>query len=116
METVDGGTAGSPAPAGCTLDPAGRLARAAEFDEFFASAVTTSQRTGATRLRLELTADERSGQRAGELAAAETACCSFFTFTLTASAGQLALEVTVPPAHRAALDLLAARAAAAQPA
>jgi hypothetical protein len=115
METVHGDIT-VPAAAGCTLDAAGRLARAAEFDEFFASALTGSRRTDATRLRLELAADEQTGRRAGGLAAAETACCSFFTFTLTASAGQLALEVTVPPAHQGALDLLAARAATARPA
>ena len=41
------------------------------------------------------------------LAAAETECCSFFTFALTATGGALSLDVTVPAAHTAILDALA---------
>jgi hypothetical protein len=37
----------------------------------------------------------------------ETACCGFFTFTLTATEKALSLEVTVPEAHTAVLDALA---------
>ena len=45
--------------------------------------------------------------------AAETGCCSFFTFILTASAGCLVLEVAVPGQHIGVLDALAAYASAA---
>jgi hypothetical protein len=50
--------------------------------------------------------------RVAQLAATETACCSFFTFTLTATAGSLVLDVAVPAAQLPVLDALAARAAA----
>jgi hypothetical protein len=49
--------------------------------------------------------------RAAELAASETRCCSFFTFTLRVSAGSVALEVSVPPAYSAVLNAIAATAA-----
>jgi hypothetical protein len=100
------------APGSCTLDGAGRQARAAEFDEFFATAVLGIDQPERTTIRLELRPDEQAGQAAGRLAAAETACCSFFTFTLAATAGRLVLEVTVPPGREDALDSMAARAAA----
>jgi hypothetical protein len=45
--------------------------------------------------------------RAAEPAAAETACCSFLTLTLTAVAGSLVLDVAVPAAHLPTLDALA---------
>jgi hypothetical protein len=100
----------------CTLDVSGRLARLAEFDEFFAASVTGTQRAGPTRLRLELRPDRQAGQQAGALAAAETACCSFFSFALTATAGRLVLDVTVTPPNQDALDRMAARVHAAAPA
>jgi hypothetical protein len=40
--------------------------------------------------------------------ARETACCSFFTFTLTATGGALELAVAVPDSHVEVLDGLAA--------
>ncbi|WP_207947325.1 hypothetical protein [Actinomadura sp. 7K507] len=50
--------------------------------------------------------------RAAELAARETGCCSFVTFTLTATGGDLALHVSVGDRHIEVLDVLAARATA----
>jgi hypothetical protein len=73
------------APLSCTL-PAARLPlRVAEFDALFAEAVQGIERVGPERLRLELLPSPRAAGRAAELAAAETQCCSFFTFTLTAT-------------------------------
>ena len=107
---------GTHAPAGCTLDVTGRQARVAAFAQFAATAVTGIRRPESTRLQLELRPDERAGRVAGGLAAAETACCSFFSFTLAATAGLLVLEVTVPAGREDALDTLASRMTAASPA
>jgi hypothetical protein len=100
------------APQECTLSPAGRQARAAEFSTMFAETVLGIKRPERTRLRLELLPGPASAGRIAELAAAETSCCSFFTFTLTATAGSLVLDVDVPAAQLPVLDALAERAAA----
>jgi hypothetical protein len=94
----------------CTLSDTARLARGAEFSQLFAEAVRRVERPEATRLRLELEPGPGPAGRTAELIAAETECCSFFTFTLTATAGGLALEVTVPQAQISVLDALAERA------
>jgi hypothetical protein len=100
------------APQECTLSPAGRQARAAEFSAMFAATVLRVERPEQTRLRLELEPGPASAGRVAELAAAETSCCSFFTFTLTAAAGSLTLDVVVPAAQLSVLDALGERAAA----
>ena len=61
---------------------------------------------------MPLRASPQVAGRAAELVTAETACCSFFTFTLTATVGQLVLDIDVPAAYADVLDALAARAAA----
>jgi hypothetical protein len=103
-------------PQECTLSPAGRQARAAEFSETFAETVIRVERPEQTRLRLELEPGPVGAARIAALAAAETSCCSFFTFTLTAAAGSLSLDVVVPPAQLSVLDALAERATANLPA
>ena len=99
-------------PQECTLSPAGRQARALEFSETFAETVRRVERPEQTRLRLELEPGAASAARVAALAAAETSCCSFFTFMLTATAGSLSLDVVVPPAQLPVLDALAGRATA----
>lgn len=99
------------APEECTLSPAGRQARATEFSDTFAETVRRVARPEPTRLQLELEPGPASASRIAALVAAETACCSFFTFTLTASAGSLVLDVAVPATQLPVLDALAARAA-----
>jgi len=101
------------APAACTLPAAERPLRSASFDQLFADVVLSTGRTGPRQLRLDLQPGRETAARAAELAAAETECCSFFTFTLTASGGALTLDVSVPDAHIAVLDALAQRIAAA---
>jgi hypothetical protein len=96
-------------PEECTLPSAERPLRAAEFADLLSEATRGARRDGPTQLRLELTPDRETAARAAGLAAAETECCSFFTFTLTAAGGTLTLDVTVPPAHAGVLDALAAR-------
>ena len=100
------------APLECTLSDTARLTRAAEFSQLFSETVRHVSRPEPTRLQFELEPGRASAGRVAELAAAETACCSFFTFTLTATAGRLVLDVTVPAARLAVLDALAGRAAA----
>lgn len=94
----------------CTLPTTEQPLRLVEFDQLFATDVRTADRLAADRLRLELTADPAVAARAADLAVRETACCSFFVFTLTASDGRVTLDVTVPESHVNVLDALAARA------
>lgn len=101
------------APLTCTL-PASQLPlRVAEFGALFADAVRGIERVGPSQLRLELQSSPEVAERAARLAAAETECCSFFTFTLTATGGRLALEVSVPRRYTGVLDGLAGQATAA---
>ncbi|TYB48942.1 hypothetical protein [Actinomadura chibensis] len=98
------------APEGCALPTVERPLRVAEFDALFAEAVTAVEPAGPGRVRLVLRPDPEVAGRAAELAARETGCCSFFTFTLTATGGALALQAGVDERHTGVLDALAARA------
>jgi hypothetical protein len=113
MEETEKDPAGSWAPETCTLPAAERPRRAAEFNRLFAGAVRGIERVGPTRLRLDLRPGPQVAGRAAELAAAETGCCSFFTFVITVAAGRLILDITVPAPHAGLLDTLAGHAAAA---
>ncbi len=98
----------------CTLPTTEKPVRVAEFDRFFTDAVRAAEHPSRTRLRLDLEPTaERAAQAAG-LVVRETACCSFFTFTLTATGGALELAVPVPDSHAHVLDGLAARVAEAR--
>jgi hypothetical protein len=101
------------APDSCTLSADGRRLRQAEFGELFTETVAAVERPEPTRLRLHLQPGPQVAARAAGLAAAETACCSFFTFVLTAAAGSLILDITVPVTQLPILDALTERAAAA---
>ncbi len=98
------------APQSCTLPTAERPLRVAEFDRFFTDAVRGAGRPSRTRLKLDLEPSAEKAAQAAGLMARETACCSFFTFTLTATGGALELEIAVPDSHVDVLDALAARA------
>lgn len=66
-----------------------------------------------TRLRLVLAGAGDVRATAEDLTARETACCSFFAFTISpGDRGELLLDAEVPTAQVAVLDALAARAAA----
>ena len=95
----------------CTLSASDRVTRAAEFSQSFTETVRRTERPEPTRLRAAAVAGGLAARTAEADMVAETECCSFFTFTLTAAAGSLVLDVTVPPAHTAALDALAGRTA-----
>lgn len=95
----------------CTLPTAQRPLRLAEFDELFASALRSIQRTGVMCARFELWGDPGLAERTRDLAEAESSCCPFFTFEVTVlEAGQVAFDVEVPPAYTDVLDGLVAHA------
>ena len=95
----------------CTLPTAQRPLRLAEFDELFATALRSIEHRGNTRARLLLAGDAGLAERTRQLADAESSCCSFFTFGVTAlDGGQVAFDVEVPPAYADVLAGLVARA------
>jgi hypothetical protein len=95
----------------CTLPTADQPLRVAEWDTLFSSSRAVEW-YGATRARIVLTGDEPLAAQAQQLADAETACCSFFTFTVTPlSADAVALDIEVPGARADVLAALVERAA-----
>jgi hypothetical protein len=103
----------------CTLPSVEQPLRVAEFDDLFTATLRAVERSpAATRARLVLAGGPGLAERVQRLADAETACCSFFTFTVTrldadpggAAATALALEVEVPAARAEVLTALLARA------
>ena len=99
-------------PDACTLPNPAQPVRVAEFDGLFRSAVTRVERPAADRALLHLRAVDPQALRATvtDLTQRETACCSFFGFTLLGADDAMRLEVTVPAAHVAVLDALTERA------
>ena len=61
-------------------------------------------RPAQTRLRLAL--DPAVESLARDLAARESQCCAFFTFTFTTTGDELYLDIDVPSAQIAVLDAL----------
>jgi hypothetical protein len=110
--TAERGGADSWAPADCTLPTAERPIRVAEFSDLFSHDVLTVDRPEAGRLRLGLRPGREAASRVAALTAAETECCSFFTFTLTVGNDSLSLDIGVPESRTEILDALADRAAA----
>ena len=100
-------------PEACTLPTAEQPLRIAAFDRLFSGVVRGAERTAPTRLHLDLRPDPQVAGRVAELAAAETSCCSFFTFTLTVTGGSLGLDIEVPDSYVSVLDALTKRASVA---
>jgi hypothetical protein len=111
------------APEACTLPTPQRPVRGAEFDSLFAEHLVRADRLEPTRARMvfglrsdgagtanltELT------ERVRDLTERESACCSFFTFTLTPAQDPdtLLLAIEVPPGHSDVLAALVDRAVA----
>jgi hypothetical protein len=86
--------------AACTLPTTEQPLRAAEWHALFTESVRRVTRTKSTSLDLELGGDPAP---ALELAARETECCSFFSFSLHGST----LRVEVSPEHADLLSALA---------
>jgi hypothetical protein len=115
-----------PAPAdwvpvdACTLPSANQPLRLAEFDDLFPTALRAiERRVDSGRARLMLAGGDDLADRVQRLTDAETACCSFFTFTLTplsrseadaADETVLALDIEVPVARADVLATLIQRA------
>jgi hypothetical protein len=93
----------------CVLPSAEQPLRLAEFDDLFATAVRAVDRTDPTRLRLDLRPEPAVAARAADLVVRETQCCSFFTFTLSASGGRLSLEVEAPVQYAEVIGAMAER-------
>jgi hypothetical protein len=94
----------------CTLPTAERPLRLAEFDDLFATVLSSTGRTSGTDARLLLAGDTGLAERTRRLADAELSCCSFLTFTVTTLDGQVAFDIAVPPAYADVLDAFVARA------
>ncbi len=97
-------------PEACTLPTAEQPLRAKEFDDLFRDAVTAMHRVDSERARLVLRPEPTVAGRAADLAVRESQCCSFFGFAVTATGGQLSLDITAPPGQVAVLDALLDRA------
>lgn len=97
-------------PSSCTLPTVERPLRRAEFDALFAAHVVDVVQPSAGLLRLQLTPEAGVAARASDLAVKETGCCSFFTFELAMTGGEVAMVVTTDPSHVEVLDALAKRA------
>ena len=101
-------------PEACTLPTAERPARLAEFDELFATAVRRVDPISTTHVRLHLTGPAGLVARVRDLAARESACCSFFTFSTAAHPAAdgeaVVLDIEVPAAHADVLASLAQQA------
>ena len=100
-------------PDACTLPTAERPLRIKEFDELFRDAATGVQRVDALRARLVLRPEPGIAARAADLSVRETRCCSFFGFTLSATGGELTMDVTAPPGQVDVLEALVDRVRAA---
>ncbi|MGW4248272.1 hypothetical protein [Nocardia sp. NPDC004722] len=94
-------------PDACTLPTADQPLRVAEFDRFFAEAVRGVERPD--RTRLELIIDTGAESRGRELAARETECCSFFTFSFEGTGDGSMMCIDVPAAYVEVLDALEVR-------
>jgi len=103
-------------PDACTLPTAERPLRLAEFDDLFATAMRRVDPVSVTHARLHLTGPVGLAARVRDLAARESECCSFFTFTTTpkpATDGEaVVLDIEVPTAQADVLAFLAQRASA----
>jgi hypothetical protein len=84
----------------------------------FADTLVATRRPALDHAVLMLAGPAGTEERARDLAARETSCCSFFDFAVTPEAAPRAteavtLEIRVPTAHAAVLDALVVRAEAA---
>jgi hypothetical protein len=99
------------APAACTLPTADRPVRSAEFDAVFSQGLRRVSRLSDRRGQWEFAVGPDQAARIASLLRRETACCSFFTFTMTSGApGTAVVDVAVPAAQVSVLDALNHRA------
>jgi hypothetical protein len=93
----------------CSLPTEERPLRLAEFDQLFASSArrVSSDEHG---VRIHLVGAAGLRAQVENLAARETACCSFFAFSVEGGDDDLVLGIAVPYEHRPILEALADRA------
>lgn len=100
-------------PEVCTLLSNEQPLGVAEFDELFEASLEEMTRPNATTLRLMFAGAHGLADRVQDLTDRETACCSFFAFTLTTQADprpevqRLRLNVEVPKEHVGVLSAVA---------
>ena len=82
------------APEACTLPTVERPLRISEFADLFATATADVVRTSATQATVTLPLDAL--ELARDLAARETECCSFFTFTTVPNGDHTSMTIEVP--------------------
>ena len=103
----------------CRLPTADRPLRAAEFDQLFHDQIAVPRRLDAQRVEFTFDGADDLYDQVTDLVARETACCSFFDFSITQHAAEgaaesaVVLRVGVPESRRDVLDALTNRAAAA---
>ncbi|MEU9237331.1 hypothetical protein [Streptomyces subrutilus] len=101
-------------PQPCTLPTEERPLRVAEWDALFAERLTSLARPEPLWLRLDLAGGPGVEEQVRELAARESDCCAFFAFTTTCDENLIGLDIAVDPEHKAVLEALGARIAAAR--
>lgn len=108
-------TGSSWVPDACTLPTHQRPLRVAEFTDLFTRALCGLARPAPDRLRLDFrpSADVEATLR--DLTARESACCSFFQFTIGGGRRRLTLDIGVPAGRETVLEGLADQATAAAP-
>lgn len=106
----------------CTLPTREQPLRVAAFDRLFAEALVGAELVadaGEPRGNLLLAGEEDLVRRVRELVAAETSCCSFFTFDVSEQPGRqrdgvrssrVRVDVAVPAARRDVLEAQIGRA------
>ncbi|HEX5349664.1 MAG TPA: hypothetical protein VFW64_21610 [Pseudonocardiaceae bacterium] len=93
-------------PASCTLSTAQLPIRADEFGALLATSLR-AERLDERRLRVSFAGGATKAAAVRDLAARETACCSFFELTVSTVADRVLLDVQVPAARVGVLDGLA---------
>ena len=101
----------------CTLPVAAQPFRVMEFDELFRSQIRPPRRIDARRVEFTFSNANDLYAQMSDLVARETACCSFFEFTINedalANQDHLVLQVGVPASRDEVLEALTERAHAA---
>jgi hypothetical protein len=100
----------------CALPVAAQPFRLMEFDELFRSQTRPPRRIDAHRVEFTFANANDLYAHVSDLVARETACCSFFEFTINVDAldqDHLMLRIGVPASRDEVLEALTARAHAA---
>jgi hypothetical protein len=96
-------------PASCTLPSSEQPMRVRELETLLATAIAW-HRPEPRHLRVTFAGGESTWATVRDLVALESACCSFFAFTVTTGDDRVVLDVRVPTGQVGVLDGLAALA------